>query len=134
MTNPYRPPASVDDEEPVVDPRILDPAIIDLPPKLEFALGSLQAAQFQLKQCHVNGRDVCRAALQIAHDLNGDEALLMLNDLGISRSEDLGDAVYKLIEMQVIRANQDDSVDDFSGLFDTSTPSESWEVRWSEDR
>jgi uncharacterized repeat protein (TIGR04138 family) len=49
---------------------------------------------------------------------------------GITRSEDVGTIVYRLIEAGLVIQHSCDSPADFQGLFDLRSPPESWKLTW----
>lgn len=67
---------------------------------------------------HVNARQVCGAVRDYAVEQAGDAqaALVLLADLGIQRSEEIGALVYAVIEVGIFAASESDTPDDFDGL------------------
>jgi uncharacterized repeat protein (TIGR04138 family) len=68
--------------------------------------------------------------LELACDLFGAEGKQKLVEWGIVRSEDIGTIVYRLIDAQLVKKAENDSIDDFVGLFDFEKPPETWQLQW----
>ena len=66
---------------------------------------------------HVHGSDVCHSFIAVAHNLFGPTAEMVLDAWNVRSTEDIGQLVYHLIEVEAIRATEEDSKDDFSGVF-----------------
>jgi uncharacterized repeat protein (TIGR04138 family) len=69
---------------------------------------------------HSNAKDYCRAFVGLAKDTFGTEYTQVLSDWGLASSEQLGDAIYRLIECGVMDRNEEDQREDFDGVFDVS--------------
>ena len=135
--NPYSPPREQPEQQSDSSSRPFEPSAEtgpnDLSAQLEFACGALQAAFDASAGQHVGAQEVCRCALEIAFELNGDDAKLMLEDLELATSEDLGAAVYELISMGAARASKSDQPADFTGLYDIATDEKRWQVCWNHE-
>ena len=133
LMNPYEPPKSVR-VEPQVD--FDDRDEIKRIDTLEYVLSSLQMLQSitTARGTHVSGIDVCRMVLQLAFDLNGSQpaqALEFLRNMQLPRSEDVGNAIYELIDLGYIRNSPDDSRSEFDGVYDVVIPTTAWKCCWS---
>ena len=137
-TNPYSPPRDVSEEESgsrdSLNPSdVREDHVDDVPPEHEFVVGALQVAIDQNHGGHVGAEDVCRWVLQIAYGLNGDDAKLMLDDLELGTSEKLGTVVFDLVNMGLFHASENDSPDDWIGLYDTADNEETWRICWDQE-
>ena len=102
------------------------------------AMENAKALKFdgqEVELLHYSARELCKSILDLAFqktkfDESGFTALLYLEKLDIKTSEYVGKAVYDLIELGGLIPGQGDSIEDFSGLFDTSVPIEKWGMDW----
>ncbi len=69
---------------------------------------------------HVTGQDLSRAARDFALSQYGFLAKTVLEDIGIQKSEDIGEIVYNLIGINVMHKTAEDSPADFANIFDFS--------------
>ena len=67
---------------------------------------------------HVSGRELAEGARDLAREEFGPMARLVLEHWGVRRSEDIGRIVYDLIEVEVLRRTEEDSLEDFRDVFD----------------
>lgn len=67
---------------------------------------------------HVSGRELLDGIRKFALRCFGPLARIVLNRWGIRRTEDLGDIVFKLVEVKLLLDRPSDSRDDFSNGFD----------------
>lgn len=70
---------------------------------------------------HITGQDLCWAARDYAVLQYGPLAKTVLNSVGIHKTDDIGAVVYNLINIHLMRKTQEDSQDDFNGVFDFDT-------------
>jgi uncharacterized repeat protein (TIGR04138 family) len=70
---------------------------------------------------HVSGQEVLEGVRRLALEEYGPMALLLLNEWGLYRGEDVGNIVYGLIETGYFGKNDGDSLDDFRGGYDFET-------------
>lgn len=82
--------------------------------KLHGELGSIDP------ECprHVSGQELCLGLRDYAIRQYGPLAKTVLNSWGVRRTEDLGRMVFILVESGIMRKSDEDSMDDFSGVFD----------------
>lgn len=66
-----------------------------------------------------NARDFCKSFLNHMTFSCGQLAPVVLQDLKIERSEDLGEITYSLVKKKVIRSQENDSIEDFDNVFIT---------------
>ena len=67
---------------------------------------------------HVTGQELCAALRDLAIDRYGLMAPAVFRSWGIRQSLDFGQMVYLLIEHNVMRKTDEDSLDDFRDVFD----------------
>lgn len=67
---------------------------------------------------HVNGQQLCLGLKDFAIRQYGLLALTVLNRWGIYKTDDFGRLVFAMIEAGYMRKNEDDTLDDFRGVYD----------------
>ncbi len=67
---------------------------------------------------HITGQDLCYAAVEYATEQYGYMAREVLSKLGILKTGDIGDVVYKMIESNYISQSPEDDRADFDNVFD----------------
>lgn len=67
---------------------------------------------------HVSGRELAEGARDLALEEFGPMALDVLNHWGLTATIDLGRMVYDLIEADLLRKTDEDSLDDFAEVYD----------------
>lgn len=67
---------------------------------------------------HVTGQDLSYAVLEKALDQFGYMARLVLANLGIKKTGDIGDIVYNLIDIEYMQKLPEDTREDFDNVFD----------------
>ncbi len=67
---------------------------------------------------HISGKELARGAKDLALRQYGPMARTVLAHWGIHSTEDLGDIVFAMVECGVLIKREEDSRDDFCGLFD----------------
>jgi uncharacterized repeat protein (TIGR04138 family) len=67
---------------------------------------------------HVSPKELCWAAVHFAVARYGYLAKMTLAQLGLRKTEDIGDAVYNLVEFGLLTQSDEDSREDFDNLFD----------------
>jgi hypothetical protein len=66
---------------------------------------------------HVTGQELCEAIREYALDEFGPAAYLVLTEWGLSKTNDFGSIVYRLINEGVFGKEPGDSKDDFSNVY-----------------
>ena len=66
---------------------------------------------------HVTGQELCEALREFALDEFGPAAYLVLTEWNLTKTDDFGEIVYRLINEGVFGKEQKDSKDDFKGLY-----------------
>lgn len=67
---------------------------------------------------HVTGQQLCLGLRDLAIQRWGLLAQTVLKKWGITRTEDFGTIVYAMIDRKELRSSDNDSIDDFKGVFD----------------
>lgn len=67
---------------------------------------------------HVSGRDLCMGLKDYAVRRYGLLAKTVLNQWGVTQTEDFGKIVFALVDAGLLRKTDDDSIEDFRGVFD----------------
>jgi uncharacterized repeat protein (TIGR04138 family) len=67
---------------------------------------------------HISGSALARAVCMVARLRFGLSARMVLEHWGLRTTSDIGRLVFHLVDEGIIRASPDDSIDDFSGIFD----------------
>lgn len=70
---------------------------------------------------HLTGQQLCEASRRYALDQYGLLAKTVLESWGISRTEDFGEIVYNLIQVDLMKKSDHDRREDFDGVFDFET-------------
>jgi uncharacterized repeat protein (TIGR04138 family) len=84
-----------------------------------FVLRSLEFARRRLQRSgHVNGRELAEGARDLALEEFGPMAFDVLSHWGLSGTIDLGRIVYDLIEADLLRKTDEDTLEDFAGVYD----------------
>lgn len=84
-----------------------------------FLLRSLEYTRRRLQRPgHVTGRELAEGARDLAIEEFGPMAFDVLGHWGLTRTIDLGQIVYDLIEAELLRKTDDDSLEDFAGVYD----------------
>jgi len=66
---------------------------------------------------HVSGHELCYGLRDYAVRQYGDLARLVLHRWNIDRTEDFGRIVFGMVEAGLLRKTDDDSIEDFQGVF-----------------
>lgn len=67
---------------------------------------------------HLTGQQLCEAARQYAIDQYGYLSKIVLNAWGIRSTSDLGEIVYNLIQVRLMKKSRTDRREDFNDVFD----------------
>ena len=71
-----------------------------------------------LKPRHVSGRELCEGLKDYALEQFGPMARTVLEYWGIRSTEDFGQIVFLLIEAELLKKTEEDSIRDFDNIFD----------------
>jgi uncharacterized repeat protein (TIGR04138 family) len=98
-----------------------------------FVLSALHAVMESLdRPRHISGRELAEGVRRLALDRFGPLARTVLQHWGIRQTEDLGSIVFSLVDCGILMKQDEDSPDDFRGIFDFEEAFERnypWEVR-----
>jgi uncharacterized repeat protein (TIGR04138 family) len=84
-----------------------------------FVLRALEFTRRRLQlPGHVTGRELAEGARDLALEEFGPMAFDVLNHWGLTATIDLGRIVYDLIEAELLRKTDEDSIEDFSEVYD----------------
>lgn len=79
---------------------------------------------------HISGGDLCEAARLHAMNLYGRMAKVVLENMGIRRTRDIGNIVFNLINIGEMRKTAEDKIDDFDEVFEFETAfDQGYEIR-----
>lgn len=85
----------------------------------EFVNESLAyTVRLQKRSGHVSGQELCAGVRQFAVERFGYLARTVLESWNIRRTDDIGAIVYAMIEVELLRRNENDSLADFHDVFD----------------
>jgi uncharacterized repeat protein (TIGR04138 family) len=84
-----------------------------------FVLRALEFTRRRLQRPgHVSGRELAEGARDLALDEFGPMALEVVKHWGLTGTLDFGRIVYDLIEADLLRKTDDDSLEDFAEVYD----------------
>jgi len=85
----------------------------------------LLALRFLMKQFekprHVSGRELLSAVKDFGFDQYGFLAHVVFESWGVKKTVDFGHIVFDLVEMDVLRKTEQDSLDDFKDVYQFET-------------
>ena len=67
---------------------------------------------------HVSGQELCHGCRMLAQERFGYLARTVLESWNVKRSDDFGHLVYAMLEAGLLRKTEQDSLEDFCGVFD----------------
>lgn len=98
-----------------------------------FVLASLHSVLRSLDEPrHISGRELAEGVRNLALERYGPMARTVLEHWGIHGTEDLGAVVFALVEQGILVKQDEDSLEDFRGVFDFEEAFERdypWEAR-----
>ena len=84
-----------------------------------FVLGALEYCQARLpERRHITGRELSEGCRTLALDRYGVMARLVLEHWGVTRTSDIGDIVFTLVDTGLLLSQPNDTKDDFADVFD----------------
>ncbi len=96
----------------VREPRFKEPAYL-------FVLAALEFCQARLpERRHLSGRELCLGCLDLAIERYGVLARMVLEHWGVTRTADIGDIVFTLVDLGLLLTQQQDTRADFAGVYD----------------
>ncbi len=75
----------------------------------------------QQSERHLTGQQLCEASRRYALEQYGLMAKTVLESWGIKATEDLGEIVYNMIEVDLMKKSDHDRREDFDGVYDFET-------------
>lgn len=94
------------------DPRYPRDAYVFVFQALEFVVGRLE------KRRHVSGRELLEGIREFALERYGLMTKTVFAQWGITRTEDFGEIVFRLVGAGLLSKTEEDSIDDFGGVYD----------------
>jgi uncharacterized repeat protein (TIGR04138 family) len=83
-----------------------------------FVLAALEYCQQRLdERRHISGRELALACRDLALDRFGVMSRLVLEHWGLRSTADIGDVVFTLVELGLLRSQPSDSRDEFTGVY-----------------
>ena len=96
----------------VREPRFKEPAYL-------FVLAALEFCQARLpERRHLSGRELCLGCRDLAIERYGVLARMVLEHWGVTRTADIGDIVFTLVDLGLLLTQQQDTRADFAGVYD----------------
>ena len=84
-----------------------------------FVLAALNFTQQRLGgRRHVTGQELLHGVKDYAWAEYGSMALTVFDDWGLRKTRDVGSIVFNLVKMNEIRKTEEDSLEDFDGIFE----------------
>jgi uncharacterized repeat protein (TIGR04138 family) len=75
-------------------------------------------AKAEAQEPHLSGQQLCEAAVIYALEQYGYMARVVLNNIGIRSTSDIGEIVYNLIRIKQMKKSKRDRREDFDDVFD----------------
>lgn len=72
----------------------------------------------QVESRHVSGQELCLGLRSLAVEKYGLLARTVLRGWGVSTTEDFGKIVYAMVDTGLLRTSENDSLDDFRGVYE----------------
>ena len=94
------------------DPRYAREAYIFVHEALQFTVQRIA------RKGHVTGRELCEGLCEYALAQFGRLARMVLEHWGVRRSEDVGEIVFNMVEVGLLRKREEDRREDFAGVVD----------------
>lgn len=94
------------------DPRYNAEAYLFLMKGLNFTVGRLE------KHRHVSGQELSEGLKLYAIEQFGPMARTVLENWGVSSTEDFGNIVFNMIDAKLLSKTETDSIEDFKGAYD----------------
>jgi uncharacterized repeat protein (TIGR04138 family) len=85
---------------------------------LDHTVKRLEAESSGGRTRHVGGRELCDGAREYALAQYGPMTATLLRHWGVERTDDFGEIVYNLVDLDVFGTRQEDKREDFNGVYD----------------
>ena len=82
---------------------------------------SIPGGETQQLERHLTGQELCEASRRYALEQYGLLAKTVLRSWGIQKTDDLGEIVYNLIKVDLMKKSDHDRREDFDAVFDFET-------------
>ena len=84
-----------------------------------FVLAGLNYTMEKLaREGHVSGQELCEGIKNFAIEQYGRMACVVFEHWGITKTEDFGNIVFNMIDVEVLGKTESDTVDDFKNIYD----------------
>jgi len=88
------------------------------PDSYEFVMQALHFTQSKLKkESHVSGKELLEGIRDFAIEQYGPMARTVLKHWGITKTDDLGNIVFNMINEKILSKTENDSIDDFREVY-----------------
>ncbi|MDD2702434.1 MAG: hypothetical protein PHC33_00255 [Candidatus Omnitrophica bacterium] len=88
------------------------------PDSYEFVMEGVRFSQLCLKKTgHVSGRELSEGLRELAVKKFGPMAKSVLQYWGITRTEDIGNIVFNMIDKKILQKTETDTLDDFRDVY-----------------
>jgi uncharacterized repeat protein (TIGR04138 family) len=88
---------------------------------LDFTMRKHKKGAQQQKDRHISGQELLEGAREYALNQFGPMTWTLLESWNLKRCEDIGEIVYHMVEVQILRTRKGDSLDDFKNGYDFET-------------
>ncbi|MGC9452040.1 MAG: Minf_1886 family protein [Oceanipulchritudo sp.] len=85
---------------------------------LDHTLKGILEKEEMKKHRHITGRELCEGIREFALEQYGPMARTLLEAWGIHQTEDFGQIVFNLVEFGIFGKTEEDSIQDFSGVYE----------------
>ncbi len=100
------------------NPRFSPDAYVFISDALAETVRKLGREKLPIGQRHVSGRELAEGMADVALDRFGPMTYQVLKNWGLTKTRDIGDIVYTLIDEKVFSASESDKVEDFDDVYD----------------
>ena len=84
-----------------------------------FVLSALEVARAQTKKTsHVTGQELCQGFKTLAISEFGIMAKTVLEKWGVTKTDDIGEIVYNMIDAGLLSKTDEDKIEDFHNVYD----------------
>jgi uncharacterized repeat protein (TIGR04138 family) len=89
------------------------------PQSYAFVMGALDHILRKFKKPrHISGKELLNGIKELAREEFGPTAKLVFEHWGIKNTEDFGNIVFNLVDAGIMSKTEEDSIEDFKGIFD----------------
>ncbi|MFA5362505.1 MAG: Minf_1886 family protein [Candidatus Omnitrophota bacterium] len=88
------------------------------PDSYEFVMEGVRFSQMRFKKAgHVSGRELAEGVRELAVKKFGPMAKSVLQYWGMTRTEDIGNIVFNMIDKKILQKTEMDTLDDFKDVY-----------------